>query len=103
MPLEAAPPLPDVDLAEDVDFSGHRIRFDNFSHRNRKQRAYATCRNTNHPRCFRYTTVSNHESARHCVAYLCAWSARSDLETKDEHKDFAPSPDEIQHWLRQLP
>lgn len=71
-----------------------------WSHSSGALRFYLRCPGLGHHRCFRYTQRSKYNSDEECIAFLLAWAAHgSGLESKEQHKGFAPTPEQLAQML----
>ncbi len=102
-------PADAVDMSEDLTCTGdhgvtHTIKLDNFSHQSKQQRAYISCSNGSHVRCFRYTMLHLHDSVEECAAWLAVWADWSLTEDgkaahKWEHLNYKPREELVDAFL----
>lgn len=93
-------------LAVETDAGVVVVNLDNCSHTSGKQRAYVPCRARHHHACLRYGNLEQWGSATEAAAWLAAWSlaphSRPGSFSKDDHKKFVPTAQEVAALVPQV-
>ena len=88
--------------------NGRYIHFDNFSHISGARSAFIKCGNADHEtasyKCQRYCTVHLFTSERDACAFLLAWQMDGyGTSSREEHRLFFPSDDQLKKALELIP
>lgn len=70
-----------------VVYNGATVRFDGWSDRSGKLRAYTNCCNREHHACRRYSFVDRYEDPMETVAYLFGWAELGGDRSREQHQD----------------
>ena len=98
-PVDAQAVMDASRIIKPAAIAGHpevQIKYDSCSHSSGHQRAYVTCLNPEHDRCFKYTQVRLHACQRDMCAFLYAWAVMGlTTPTKEQHKQELPWPTDV--------